>query len=103
MTHANTPGGDTETVDVRKSGHVDSRREQARKRLESKRDFQAQIVAYFVINAFLVGVWALTGQGYFWPAWIMAGWGVGLVLDAWKVFYRRPITDEDIDRELHGR
>ena len=34
--------------------------------------------AYVVINAFLIGVWAVTGAGYFWPGWVLAGWGVGL-------------------------
>ncbi|TFD80352.1 2TM domain-containing protein [Cryobacterium sp. Sr8] len=55
-----------------------------------------------VVNAFLVGVWAVTGRGYFWPGWVLAGWGVALRLDAWNALYRRPITESDIDRELRG-
>jgi fatty acid desaturase len=74
--------------------------EQARKRVERKRKFRADLVAYVVINAFLVGVWAATGMGYFWPAWVLAGWGVLLLLDAWNVFYRRPVTPADIEEEL---
>ena len=74
--------------------------EQARKRVEQKRKFRADLVAYVVINAFLIGVWAATGTGYFWPAWVLAGWGVMLVLDAWNVFYRRPVTPTDIENEL---
>jgi len=42
----------------------------------------------------------VTGFGYFWPGWVLAGWGVLLLLDAWNVLYRRPITEEDLDREL---
>jgi hypothetical protein len=41
--------------------------------------------------------------GYFWPGWVLAGWGVLLVLDAWNVYGRRPLTDDDIDRELRNR
>jgi fatty acid desaturase len=74
--------------------------EQARKRVERKRKFRADLVAYVVINAFLIGVWAAGGMGYFWPAWVLAGWGVLLVLDAWNVFYRRPVTSKDIENEL---
>jgi fatty acid desaturase len=74
--------------------------QQARKRVEQKRKFRADLVAYVVINAFLIGVWAATGMGYFWPAWVLAGWGVMLVLDAWNVFYRRPVTPADIEDEL---
>jgi 2TM domain len=75
-------------------------RERARKRLQDRRDFGSHVVAYFVINAFLIGVWAVTGAGYFWPAWVLAGWGVGLVLHGRETFVRRPITEEDIDSEL---
>ena len=74
--------------------------EQARKRVERKRKFRADLVAYVVINTFLIGVWAASGMGYFWPAWVLAGWGMLLVLDAWNVFYRRPVTPADIEEEL---
>jgi hypothetical protein len=35
--------------------------------------------------------------------WVLAGWGVLLLLDAWNVLHRRPITEEDLDRELRSR
>lgn len=78
-------------------------RDWARKRIERKRKLRGDFVAYVVINAFLVGVWAATGFGYFWPGWVLAGWGVLLLLDAWSVYYRKPLTEEDIDRELRNR
>ncbi len=78
-------------------------RERARKRIERKRKLRGDFVAYAVINAFLIVVWAVTGAGYFWPGWVLAGWGVLLVLDAWSVYFRRPLTEEDIDRELRNR
>jgi 2TM domain len=57
-------------------------------------------VAYVVINAFLVEIWAFTGAGYFWPAWVLGAWGAGLVLHAWDAFVRRPITEADIAAEI---
>jgi hypothetical protein len=75
-------------------------REEARKRVTKKRDLGAHVVVYIVVNAMLVAMWAITGAGYFWPAWIMLGWGVGLVLNIWDVYFRRPITEHDIDREM---
>ena len=75
--------------------------EQARSRLLRKRKFRGDLAAYVVINAFLVGVWAFTGLGYFWPGWVLAGWGVLLLLDTWDVFFRHDVTEEDIQRELH--
>lgn len=58
------------------------------------------MVACVVINAFLVGIWALTGFGYFWPGWFLAAWRMGRLLGAWEVFFRRDVTDEDVQREL---
>jgi hypothetical protein len=75
--------------------------EVARKRVERKRKFVADVIAYVVVNAFLIGIWAVSGFGDFWPGWVLAGWGVLLVLDAWNVYFRRPVTDADIERELH--
>lgn len=73
---------------------------QARKRLEKKRDFAAHVMAYVVVNGALVLIWALSGGGYFWPAWVIGLWGVGLIMNAWDVFWRRGITEADIDREV---
>lgn len=76
--------------------------EQARRRVERKRKFWGDLVAYVVINLLLVGIWLFNGRGYFWPAWVMAPWGVLVLLDAWSVFFRRPITEEDIRKEMRG-
>lgn len=88
------------------TGHAEppqTQREWARRQVEKKRKLYADLVGYLVINAFLVGIWAVTGFGYFWPGWVLAGWGVLLLLGAWNVYRARPITEADIDRELHRR
>jgi hypothetical protein len=82
---------------------VDPHRAEARKRVQAKRDFATHVVVFVVINAFLIGVWAVTSRDYFWPGWVLAGWGVALVLHAWDVFWRRPITEDDVDAELRRR
>ena len=33
---------------------------------------------FVTVNLVLVTVWALTGAGYFWPAWPILGWGLAL-------------------------
>lgn len=78
----------------------DERRELARKHLQAKRDLKTHVVAYVVVNAFLVVVWALTGRDFFWPIWVIAGWGIGLAMNVWDVYGRKPITEADIDNEL---
>jgi uncharacterized membrane protein YdbT with pleckstrin-like domain len=75
--------------------------EQARARAVRKHKFRGDLVGYLVINAFLVGIWAITGFGYFWPGWVLAVWGVFLILSGWDVFFRHELTEEDIQRELH--
>ena len=52
-------------------------RELAVKRLKEKREFWQHLVAYVVVNAALIGIWALGGGGYFWPGWVLFGWGSG--------------------------
>jgi hypothetical protein len=74
--------------------------ERARARALRKRKFRGDLVAYVVLNAFLIGIWAVSGFGYFWPGWVMAGWGVFLLLSAWDAFYRHDVTEDDIQREL---
>ncbi len=75
-------------------------REAAIKRLKDKSDFGKHLVTYLVINGMMIGIWALTDRGYFWPVWVMGGWGVGLVLHAWTTFFSRPISEADIQREM---
>ena len=75
-------------------------RERARARVEKKHKLRADFGAYVVINAALVVAWAVAGFGYFWPGWILGIWGVFLILDAWNVYYRRPVTEAEVDDEL---
>ncbi len=77
------------------------RREAAIKRIKDKRDFKNHVVVYVLVNLFLVVIWALTGRGYFWPGWVMAGWGFGVVMHGWQAYRgERPITEEEIQREI---
>lgn len=76
-----------------------SERERARKHIQQRRGLQAGLFAYVVVNAFLIGVWAMSGGGYFWPAWILAGWGLGMVFAVWD-YLRGPVTEQQVDEEL---
>lgn len=79
---------------------VDPDREWARALVARKHKLRGDVVAYVVINIGLVVAWAATGFGYFWPGWVLGIWGVLLVLDAWDLRYKRPVTDEEIEAEL---
>jgi adenylate cyclase len=69
-------------------------------RIRAKRGFGVHAKVYVAVNLLLIAVWALTGRGNFWPIWPLLGWGVGLGINYWAVFLRRPISDDDIRREM---
>jgi hypothetical protein len=74
-------------------------REKAVERLKKKRDFKTHLFIYVAVNAALVAIWAATGAGYFWPIFVILGWGIGVVANAWDVYGRKPISEEEIRRE----
>jgi adenylate cyclase len=72
-------------------------------RIEAKRAFWRHATIYVAVNLLLIAIWAITSRGYFWPIWSMLGWGVGLGANYRKVFLTRPISDDEIRRELEKR
>ena len=75
-------------------------RELAVERLEKKRDFHAHLLAYVLVNAMFVGIWAVSGSSFFWPVFPIMGWGIGIAFHAWDT-YRNPEPSEDqIEREM---
>jgi 2TM domain-containing protein len=75
-------------------------RDQAVQRLKRKRDFKSHVFIYVAVNALLVVIWAITSDGgLFWPIFPILGWGIGVAANAWDVYGRRPITEDEIRRE----
>jgi 2TM domain len=77
-------------------------RSEALRRIKRKRDFVGHVVLYVLINAGLWVVWALDGAktNDVWPAWVTGIWLVILVLDAYKIYKQRPISDQQIEDEM---
>jgi hypothetical protein len=76
-------------------------RKAAVRRLEAKRGFHAHAIVYGLVNLLLVVVWASGAErGYFWPAWPIGGWGIALGLHWWAVYLQRPISEDEIRREM---
>jgi len=76
-------------------------RDKAVQQLKKRRDFRGHLLVYVLVNGFLVVIWAITSDhGFFWPVFPMGAWGIGLVMNAWDVYWRRDITEEDIRREI---
>jgi hypothetical protein len=65
-------------------------------RMRTRRRVPAQWAAIIAVNLLLITIWALTGAGYFWPAWPLLGWGFGLFKGQASCRRRRPsrlVTD----------
>jgi hypothetical protein len=75
-------------------------REAAVKQLRKKRDLQAHVLAYVMVNLLLNGVWLLTSPGgFYWPVFPLLGWGIGLAFNVWDVYAPSP-TEGQIQKEM---
>ena len=81
--------------------HDEERRAAAIARITDKRDFRNHALVYCAVNTLLVVIWAASGAGYFWPIWPIAGWGIALALHAWRTFGQKPISEAEINEEMH--
>jgi hypothetical protein len=85
----------------------ESRRERAIKRIKERNAFWMHLVVYAAINGILVVIWAINDAGgprgfwpTFWPIYPLLGWGFALAMHAYAAFWARPITEEQIEREM---
>lgn len=51
-------------------------------RVKELRNFYIDLTLYGAVNLGLILIWAISGGGYFWPIWVIVGWGIGMVLKA---------------------
>ncbi len=80
---------------------IDHRREAAIERLREKRDYRRHVAVYVLVNLLLVVIWAASGGGYFWPVWPIAGWGFGLAIKGYTVYFQEAdITEDEIQAEM---
>jgi 2TM domain len=76
-------------------------RQLAIEQLRKKRGLQAHAIAYFTVNAVLVGIWFVTTpSGFFWPIFLLLGWGIGLVFNIWDVYSPERWSEDRIQREM---
>ncbi len=79
----------------------ENRRELALERLKKKRDLKAHLVMYISVNVLLIVIWAVSGTDtFFWPIFVLVGWGIGLVANAWDVYGRKPISEDEVQQEM---
>ncbi|WP_433874247.1 2TM domain-containing protein [Sinomonas atrocyanea] len=69
--------------------------------LKKKADFRTHLLMYVLVNGLLVLIWAMTGASFFWPAFPMGGWAIGLIAHAWDVYWTRTPTEAQVAREMN--
>lgn len=89
-------GDDVRTEDL----ESDDPRTAAIARLNAKRHLAYKAGSFAVLTVFFVAIWAISGAGYFWPAWIMLGFAFALAGELWSFYGRKRITEDDIQREM---
>lgn len=75
----------------------DERIQRARELAASRYAFRWHLPIYVIVNGGLVAVWWFTDPTFFWPAFPMFFWGIGLVahyLSAYRTVGRRWIERE---------
>lgn len=74
---------------------MDSRDEKLWKIARRRAHFQRDLVSYLFTNAILIVIWYLTSgsHGYFWPIWVLAFWGIGILTQ----YYWAYIKPSDLD------
>lgn len=79
-------------------------RDQALRRVKKRRDLQTHALVYVLVNCIVWAVWAVVGLSshswWPWPVFMTLFWGIGLVMNAWDVYFRRPITEDEVRREI---
>ncbi|MDE0887630.1 MAG: 2TM domain-containing protein [Myxococcota bacterium] len=84
----------------------DQIREAARKRVDANLQFQTHFRTYLLVIAFLAIINITTSPHYLWFLWAAGGWGIGISLQAQRVYGhgqdpgKREAMIEDEIREL---
>ncbi|GGK64626.1 2TM domain-containing protein [Ornithinimicrobium pekingense] len=71
-------------------------RAEALKRLQARKDFRTHVTVYLAVLGLLVGIWLVSGGGYFWPVWPAMGWGLAVVLHGASLSWDKEPTEAEI-------
>ena len=67
--------------------------------------FQRSLATYFIIIAFLWAIWWFTdgrngSHGVPWPAWVMIGWGIGILFQYLNAYggSKKDLVDKEYEK-----
>jgi hypothetical protein len=86
--------------DVPPAAGDDTLRQLAVTRLRKKRDLQAHVIAYVLVNLLINGIWLVTGASFYWPIFPLLGWGIGVAFHIWDFYAPETPSEDQIRREM---
>jgi hypothetical protein len=84
----------------------------AKKQVEEIKGFYGNLVAYIVVNIFLMIINLMYSPEYLWFFWPLLGWGIGVIFHGMKAFNYSPFLGKDweqrklkefMDQEKHKK
>lgn len=77
-------------------------RDIARKRLQARQGFKYYLFIWLGVSLIVTVVWWLSGAGYFWPGWVIAGMGIAAFFSGLNAYgpMQNVITESKIDDEV---
>jgi hypothetical protein len=79
----------------------DELRKQAVYKLRRQRGFRTHVLVYLLTNAFISLIWFFTDRdGFYWPLWIEAFWGIFLVVNGVNSFRPQTFTEAEIQKQM---
>jgi hypothetical protein len=76
-------------------------RELAIQRLKRKQDFKGILAAGLFAVVVAVLIWAIGGESYFWPVWVMLLAAIAISGQGWVAYGpRNRISEDDVQREM---
>ena len=75
--------------------------EETSKKVRARKRFFGGLATYLIVNAVLIVIWALSGQGYPWFLWPLGIWGVFVLVDYLRIFIFGKGSDQQaIEKEV---
>jgi hypothetical protein len=75
-------------------------RDEAVKRLRKKAEFRMHLLIYVLVNGMIVLAWTMTGMHFFWPIFVIGGWGIGLIAHGVDTYGHGTPSEEEISEEM---
>ncbi|MEM0995331.1 MAG: 2TM domain-containing protein [Bacteroidota bacterium] len=72
----------------------------ARKRVKDKKKFHRNLATYIIFSLFFFFLNIFSGSNHLWFIYPVLGWGIGIVMEYYKVYVDPKLEDQAVEKEL---